>query len=353
MNLTTPDIISLRCTNQRLGSGRFKTAAEVVAWQGAVQAQEYHPSLWGLGLRLRPGATKQLVTDELNSGAFVRTWAMRGTIHYVPAKDAQWMVRLLGSRINKKHARYYERVGLTPDVFAVGRRALISKLSGGIQATRKELYTAFEQAGIAEPSKQGRGSFILQYWAQEGLICFGPYRGRQQTFVLLDEWVSKSTSLTHDKALATITKRYFTSHGPATIQDFAYWSGLTIAEAKQGVLFNATWLNAMTIGTKTYWMTHGTTPDDIPEVCLLPCFDEYTMGYKDRGAILDMPLRQQLGYGVNNHVILLRGRIAGTWQPPSTPIDQPGLYFTEKPSATEQQLVLSAIDNYKHFAFQQ
>lgn len=352
MDLETHDIISLRCANQRLGQNFFKTAAELIAWQGAVQAQEYHPSLWGLGLRLRPGTTKQSVVSELDSGAFVRTWLMRGTIHYAPAKDARWMVQLLGSRINKKHARYYERVGLTSNAFATGQRALISKLSGGVQATRKELYNIFEQAGIAEPSKHGRGSFILQYWAQEGLICFGPYHGKQQTFVLLDEWVPDSTSLTHDKALATIAKRYFTSHGPATVQDFAYWSGLTIAEAKQGISYNKDELGTVTIGTKTYWIVNNNTlPGNIPEACLLPCFDEYTIGYKDRSAILDFNLRERLGYGVNNHVILLRGRIAGTWHLPSTPTDQPSLYFTEKPSAADQQVAQSAIESYKLFAF--
>lgn len=353
MSSGTPvsDIVGLRCANQRLGGRFFDSAAELVAWQGAVQAQEYRPSLWGLGLRLGPNATKQSVVDELDSGAIVRTWLMRGTIHYAPTKDVRWMVQLLGSRINEKYVRYYEKVDLTPKVFTVGKHVLTATLSGGAQATRKELYAAFEQAGIAEPSKRGRGSFILQYWAQEGLICFGPYRGKQQTFVLLDEWVPESIILTRDKALATITKRYFTSHGPATVQDFVYWSGLNMSEAKHGISLNKDELTATVIGTTTYWLGTDVVAGHVPAVCLLPCFDEYAVGYKDRGTVLDADFREQLGYGINYNIILQRGHIVGTWQMPSTPDDQPSTQFIQKPSTADRRLIQLAIDRYKHFAF--
>lgn len=348
-DISTIDLLQARCFNQRLCGNFCASAEEVVAWLGAVQAQEYRPSLWALGLRLGPDVTEQSVIDEIAAAKIVRTWLMRGTIHYASAADVKWIVRLLGNRVNKKYRRYYEQVGLTPAVFAIGQQVLHATLAGGIQATRKELYRAFEEAGIAEPSKRGRGSFILQYWAQEGLICFGPYRGKQQTFVLLDEWITSHKELTTDEALTMLAQRYFSSHGPATTQDFAYWSGLSIAEAKQAIQFNTGTLVRASLGGTGYWMPHAKHTPTLPGALLLPCFDEYAIGYKDRSSIMDADYREQLGYGVNNNIAVVDGRIIGTWQQSGSSDRLSPFSLVRQPSTMERQALQQAFERYARF----
>lgn len=343
------DIVRQRLHNQWLDRTASATVLDVVRWMGAVQAQEYIPSLWALGVRLGPSATKQTVEQALVRGDIVRTWLLRGTIHYIPANDAAWMIRLLGPRINRKYRSYYEKVDLHDRAFAQGREALLHTLANHQACTRKELYAAFEHAGIAEPSKRGRGSFILQYWAQEGLICFGPYRDKQQTFVLLAEHTNKSTDMSEDAALATLTMRYFASHGPATLQDFAWWSGLTAAEVRQGVALAGNTLGQITIDSKRYFLSANTiVPTQLKNsTLLLPCFDEYTIGYKDRSAVLDPKYMQQLGYAVNYNNILVDGRIVGTWKQTN---DTPSVFnFVNTPPSDRQTTIEYAADQYRRF----
>lgn len=345
-------VLQARITNQRLSGNFCSSAEEVVSWLGAVQAQEYIPSLWGLGARLPRHITEQSVIDEIATAKIIRTWLMRGTIHYAPASDVRWMVRLLGARINKKYERYYKQVGLSRDIFATGKRVLLARLAGGHQATRKELYEAFLQAGIAEPSKHGRGSFILQYWSQEGIICFGPYHKKQQTFVLLDEWVKGDRTLTTNESLAMLAKRYFLSHGPATVSDFTYWSGLSASEARHAIALNKELLSRTTINNTGYWVSavlDSSAPHALPKVLLLPCFDEYAIGYKDRSTILDTVHREALGYGVNNNIIVIDGRIVGTWQPSKASAGLQAVSLTRKASVSEQQAIRQALVQYVRF----
>lgn len=346
------NVAKIRSANQRLSGNFCPSAEEAVSWLGAVQAQEYLPSLWGLGARLLPNTTEQSVIDEIATARIVRTWLMRGTIHYAPAVDVRWMVRLLGARVNKKYERYYKQVDLTPAIFKVGKDVLIAQLSGSTQATRKELYTAFSHAGIAEPSKRGRGSFILQYWSQEGLICFGPYRGRQQTFVLLDEWVHNSRTPTLEESLVTLARRYFFSHGPATMGDFVYWSGLSAAEARRAVALSKEILSSITIDNTEYWLSarlRSVESPTLPKVLLLPCFDEYAIGYKDRSAILEAAYRESLGYGVNHNIIVIDGHIVGTWQPSKASTGLQAISLIHKVTASERHAVQQKLLQYAHF----
>lgn len=347
------NIIHQRLHNQWLDHKHDAAVADLVRWMGAVQAQEYIPSLWGLGIRLSAGTTKQTIVNALEEASIVRTWVMRGTIHYAPASDAAWMVRLLGHRINKKYRTYHEKVGLHENDFTRGKQVLLNILAGKKACTRKELYTAFAQAGIAEPSKQGRGSFILQYWAQEGLICFGPYREKQQTFVLFNDWVSTNVDLSDEEALAELTQRYFASHGPATAQDFAWWSGLTAAEVRQGIAMVSDRLTEISHDGIRYFQLTSSVSEEIhvkPAALLLPCFDEYSVGYKNRAAILDPQYMQQLGYGVNYNLILMDGRIIGTWKYGNNKSGSSVILSPlHKLNQADNEKITRAVKQYEHF----
>lgn len=177
-----------------------------------------------------------------------------------------------------------------------------------------------EGAGI-DPTGQ-RGYHILWHVAQAGLICLGPMDGKHQTFVLLDEWVPASASrrLSREDATAELAGRYFTSHGPATLPDFAGWARLPMAAATAGLAAASSTLAPERIGTKDYWMGTETARCDVRDargVHLLPGFDEYVLGYKDRGDILAPEHAARIVPGKNGvflPTIVVGGRIVGTWK---------------------------------------
>jgi hypothetical protein len=312
--ITLSDIVQQRLYNQRLTRPDLASPAEVVRWFGAVQAQDLAGSRYAIGLRM-PAATEAVVEKAIGDRSIVRTWPMRGTIHYVPGEDARWMLKLLAHRQNVRYRGVYRRAGLTEEIIARAGEFLARALQGGKQMKREELYAALEQAGIATTNEQ-RGLHLLGYWAREGLICLGPRHGKQPSFTLLDEWIPKPRLLEGEEALALLARRYFTSHGPATEHDFAWWSGVTLAEARLSLKMIETKLVRTSEDSRTYWAgpSAPTAPFPGPTAYLLPPYDEFTVAYKDRSGFLDPTLsEQEQSYGIGPS-ILLDGRIAGSWK---------------------------------------
>lgn len=310
------DIAPSRLVNQGIARPLFDDPAEVVRYLGAVQAQDYAQSLWAVGLRTR-GATVADVERAISDATILRTWPMRGTIHFVPARDAKWMVELLAGRRKSQMASVYRKVGLDDAVFRRGHDVVAEVLQGGEPVMRKELYRLLEQAGIATGGTEygGRGLHILGYLALSGLVCIGPREGKQPTFVLLDEWVPNPVELTRSEALAELTRRYFTSHGPATAKDFAWWSGLTLAEVKTGLELAGEALISRESAGVTHWLSAEPPAGPVPveEVHLLPVYDEYLVAYKDRSAALT-PLDETPANQVFSPSIAVRGKIVGRWK---------------------------------------
>lgn len=304
------NIAQLRLQNQGLIQTKFSTVREVVEWFGAIQAQDYLASMWAIGLRLPDAITEEDIKQALAERRIVRTWPMRSTIHYVPAEDAWWMTQLLARRSNTKFKTFLDRLGLTTEVMNRARDVLVAALQGNKQLTRKELYAALEQAGIQTAS---RGLHIITYWAQEGLLCFGPHQGKQPTFALLAEWVPHPRLLEGDDALKEIARRYFTSHGPATIQDFMWWTGLSAAEARAGLDAVKQHFVSHEQAGKTYWFSPDLKETPGASTLLLPCFDEYTVAYKDRSAAVASEKLREYGYGINNNIVS-NGLIIGEWK---------------------------------------
>ena len=318
---TNVEIAWRRLGAQRLIRQDLATPAEVVRWFGATQAQEYQWSLYALSLRMPESAnvTEASVEQAIAARGIVRTWPMRGTIHFVPAEDAQWMLRLLARRTNRQAASVYRRAGLTEDDFARAGEALVETLRGGQVLPRKALYAALEAAGLATGGEQ-RGLHLLGYWAREGLICLGPRAGKQPTFTLLSEWVPSSAQLDDEQALATLALRYYTSHGPATVRDFAWWAGLTLGEARQAIALAADRLAQQGIAGETYWLGAQVTPGDThaapsgPRAWLLPPYDEYTVAYADRSAMLQAAGAPTDPFVILGPVIMVDGQLAGSWK---------------------------------------
>jgi len=311
--MRTADLAFQRLHAQHLLKPDFDSPADAVRWFGAVQAQDFLASLWAIGLRLRRG-TEAGVEEAIAGKGIIRTWPMRGTIHFVPPQDARWMLRLLARRGISSNGAMYRRLGLTEAVFARTHEVVAGALRGGRQLTRTEIYRVLEEAGVRTSGEQ-RGLHILGYLAREALICFGPRRGKQHTFTLLEEWIPAGRQLKDDEALAELARRYFASHGPATSQDFAWWSGLTIKDARAALDGARTELYAQEAGGKEFWS--GFDPKSLTpavgQACLLPAFDELTVGYKDRSALLAGAPTTAAGLALGPSIIV-DGRIVGNWK---------------------------------------
>jgi hypothetical protein len=280
-------IASARLRNQRLTGARFASPEEVVSWLGAVQAQEYGDTKWGLSLRTRR-TTDAVIERAFDEGTILRTHVLRPTWHFVAPADLRWMLSLTGPRVSKAMAPYNRRLELDASVFRRSQRAMVRALRGGAQLTRPELKAVLQRAGIQADGVQRLAHIVMQA-ELDGVICSGARRGKQFTYALLDERVQVSRTLSRDEALAELARRYFTSRGPAQLRDFAWWSGLTVGDARAGVAMAERSLDREVAGGKTYWFpSSGGERPATRTAFLLPLYDEYLIAYKDRSAALDM-----------------------------------------------------------------
>jgi hypothetical protein len=309
------DIAQQRLSYQHIAQPTFENPAQVVEWLGAVQAQDYLASLWGLGLRIS-NATDAVIEQAIADRSILRTWPMRGTVHFVPARDAKWMLRYLTPRVVSRAQSVYRTAGLDDATFMQARTLAERALEGGKQLARNTLYEVFEADGIATGNM--RGLHIVGWLASQGVICFGPREGKQPTFVLLDEWVPNSRMLEKEEALAELARRYFISHGPATVQDFAWWTGLPLGESRSAIEAVKSHLVEESIEGNAYWRSPEAVsePKPSPAVHLLPAFDEYVVSYKDRSAALDANNADFIKSPDNHlgYITVIDGQVVGNWK---------------------------------------
>lgn len=314
--MTNSDITRQRLLNQHIAGSTFTKPEEVVRWLGAVQAQDYPGALWAVGLRLQD-AVEADIERALAERKIIRTWPMRGTLHFVAAADARWMLELLTPRVVVGSARRAQKwLGLDEATFTRSKKLFEKALQGGTQLKRSAMYQVLEAGRIS--TSGGRGLHILSRLSQDGLICFGAREGRQPTFALLEEWSPAVQALTRDEALAELARRYFTSHGPATLRDFIWWSGLLTTDARAALEMVRSQLVEESIAGQTYWLASSlpATKEELPAAHLLPSFDEYLVAYRGRSAALS-PEHAKLhnsGNGIFNPTMIMDGRVVGTWK---------------------------------------
>jgi hypothetical protein len=314
--MTTLNIIANRLHSQLISRPVFETPAEVVQWLGAVQSQDYAAAKWAVGLRMKAGSDTAL-EQAFTEGSILRLHVMRPTWHFVTPADICWMLALTAPQVNAVAAYNYRRFGLDASVFKRSNSALFKALRDGKQLTRLELVSILKQRGI----KTNNLGFlhILLHAELDGIICSGGRRGKQFTYALLDERAPHALPLKRDEALAELSRRYFTSHGPATAQDFAWWSGLTVSDAKSGIeMIKPRLLNEVVEG-QAYWFAASAPPvkNASRSAWLLPNFDEYMVGYTDRSALIESQHAEKLealGIYLLNPAIVINGKIVGTWK---------------------------------------
>ncbi len=307
-------IARLRLSRQRISRTKFATPGEVVRWMGAVQCQDLPAGQWAVALRTRR-QTQGDIERAIDQKKIVRTWPMRGTLHFVPPADVRWMLKYLAQRTVQRASGRYRQLHLDPATFARSAGILEKRLAGGKYISRQAAYEILERNGIS--CKGQRGIHILGRLSQDSFLCLGPREGTSTTFVLLEEWIPPARMPERDEAIAGLALKYFTSHGPATIADFAWWSGLTLTEARQALEHIERKLVGENIHGTRYWLSdeydHRQQSDR--QAHLLPAFDEFLVAYKDRSAAIktERVKRMHPGGGIIHSTVVIGNQILGTW----------------------------------------
>ncbi len=350
--MKTSDIIIHRLRNQQLVSPQFSKPRDIVSWFGAMQAQEYAMAKWAIGLRL-PASHDSEIEREFNNGKILRVHCVRPTWHFVTPKDIRMVLAVTAPRILALSAYMNRKLSLNSSIFKRSNDLLVKMLEGGKSLTREKIRTEFSRIKI--PTSEQRMSHLMMQAELDEIVCSGPRQGKHQTYALLDERAPSSGKIDRAEALIELTRRYFLSRGPATVYDFSYWSGITAAEATTAVRSLPKQFEKMSIDGKEYFfLPNGTTPKNaIRTTFLMPDYDELGMGYKDRSAIqsdakIIVNIRGE--NPIFNRMLVVNGRIAGTWKRTVSKNDVGVKTFPFKTLTTEEKKKVNfAVEQFKQF----
>lgn len=310
------DLLALRLCNHQLVSGQFATVESLVNWMGAMQAQDYAMAKWALSLRLK-NSTEPGIESAINEGKIFRVHILRPTWHFVAAQDLRWMMALTAAHVKKAMASQNRKIGLDDTVIKKCYRHIEALLADGVARTREEIVEALRKKRLPLDALQATN--VMIFAELDRLVCNGPRSGKKFTYNLFEQRVPPDKELLRTEALAKLAFQYFTSHGPATLQDFVWWSGLPVKDAKVGVEENRRALTSFTLHNQSYWYNADTRRDKpVRDMALLflPPYDEFTVGYSNRefigrGTGAD---KDELGYLIFKPLILHQGKAIGTWK---------------------------------------
>jgi hypothetical protein len=289
----------------------------------AVQAQDLRWAKWAVAVRA-PGTSSAEVDALLDSGRVVRSWPMRGTLHLVPAQELGWMLELTTPRLWAGSTARRRDLGLDESTIERARDIAIGALTGGRELSRGAFLEVLKQQGIDAGGQ--RGYHLVWHLAQSGTLCWGRQLDTQQMLVLLDEWVPRPRRLERDEALAEFLLRYLAGHGPAPLTDFAWWTQLTMTEAKTALAVAGDRLTSLEVEGVSHLLPaeHDTGPlakarrGRGPDAVLaLPGFDEYLLGYRDRSHAIEPEYLNRVVPGKNGiflPILVRGGRVIGTWR---------------------------------------
>lgn len=308
------NIAQQRLINQGIQKSSFQNSSDLIQSLCAVQAQDYYGSLWALGLRIK-NSTYVDIENAIEQKQIIRTWPMRHTLHFVDPASVRWMLKWLTPKVISAFTKRRRELEIDENILKKSKKIFIKALEGGKQITRAGMYELLDSNGI-KPDGQ-RGIHVLAQLSMEGLLCFGTREQKQFTFTLLDEWVPPAPVLPKEEALCILAVKYFSSHGPAAVQDFAWWTGLSLTESKNAVSSAGDHLTEYKENGKTYWFNpEAKTGKTIrTAVHLLPPFDEYLVSYKDKSAVIPPGIQNQLTspYTLLSPSVIVEGRVAGVW----------------------------------------
>jgi hypothetical protein len=310
--MTEKALLTHRMNNQQIVNSRFDKPVDLVKWMGAIQAQDFFGSLWSIGMRLNRSLTESQVENAISERSIVRTWPMRGTLHFVHSTDVHWMLKYLTPRVFTRFESILKKEGIDLKIRTKAKKIWEKTLAGENLLTRDEMYAALEKSKISTSGT--RGLHLLAVAAQERLICFGPRKGKQQTFTLLEEWIPSPSIPPKEEAMSILAARYIKSHGPVMIEDFAWWAGLTKSEASSAFESVRKKFEQKSLNGKTFWFdASAEVVKPKTSAFLLPTYDEYGIAYKNRDEILLAEEHRMLD-GRFTSAIMMNGKMIGTWR---------------------------------------
>lgn len=318
--MTIQDIATLRLSNQQISAGRFTTPKKLAEWMGAMQAQDFRMVKWAIGLRL-PGCTADIVEKAIDDGDIIRTHVLRPTWHFVDVEDLGWMLDLSAPGIMASLKSRQNFLGLTPQILSRSNEILAEALKGK-KAGRDEIAGWIRAGGIALKSGGDTGENRLSHillWAElSKIICSGGSRGNNQAYALISDRVPEPKNPGKEEALRILACKYFRSHGPATIKDFAWWSGLSTREIRAALERAGDELESASIDSVTYWFGKDrAAAQDGGSAWLLPAFDEFIISYTDRSAVMSEVSHKKAvsQNGVFRSVLVVGNHVEGLWKP--------------------------------------
>lgn len=344
--MNRPYFVAQRLHNQKLSAPDLRKPVEIVRWFGAMQSQEFEAAKWAIALRMR-SATNDLIEDSFNRGTILRTHVMRPTWHFVAHDDIRWLLELTAPRVNLRSGPNYRKLELDEPAFKRSRKVFEKALRNEKHVARADLRRKLNEAGV--PANDTiRMAHILLRAELDGVICSGPRVGKQFTYALLEERVPATKKIDREEALAKLTRRYFRSHGPATLQDYAWWSGLSAADVKRGVEIVERYLDKVTVGKKVYWNlpSNKTAPQSSHIAHFLPAYDEYFVAYKDRGDVFEPP--SVTSWDMLGPTVISDGTVVGMWKRTSGK-NSVDVKFTRDLKKTERAAVAQAAARYAEF----
>jgi len=344
------NIAAIRLINHQLSGTEYTTPRQIVAYFGMMQAQDFNSAKWAIGARLS-GCTEKQVQEAFDKGEIIRTHVLRPTWHFVTPENIRWMLQLSGKRIMQSMKSRDHELGLTEEIYTKCYRIVENAFEKEDNITREELVKILHNAGMKVDASQFY--HVITGAEANGIVCSGAMRGKDQTYALLEKRVPATKPLTKEESLAKLARIYFTAHGPATLHDFVWWSGLTVSEVRQGLESVQTELISEIIDGQKYWMPDidFRLSEGRSELHLLPAFDEYIVGYKDRTAVLTSEDHRKAisSNGVFRPVVVKNGRVIGLWKKAVSGKKKITLTPFEAVDHSTQQLIDKATEKFQKF----
>lgn len=344
-------IANLRLENLHLSGGKYKNPTDLVSYMGALQAQDYYMSKWAAGIRIKEIGEKE-IQATLDKGEILRTHLLRPTWHLVASKNIYWLKNLSAARIKSALSSRDKELELNEKIYSKSLKIMEGLLSNGRHLTAKEISLELQKKKI--DTGNNRASHIFIRGEIEGLICSGVLKENQQTYALLSERVPHKYELSKAESIIKLAELYFTSRGPASLQDFVWWSGLSLKDARDGLEAIKTKLTSVKYEEQVLWFKDSGI-ESIPEkkqAFLLPAFDEFIISYKDRSAVIPHAYKSKAITinGLFRPVILINGEAAGIWKRTiGKEMVTIETEFFENPDRSTQKYLSQAIDEFSNY----
>lgn len=310
LKMTSIDIVRLRLINQRLAGTKLTTPQQLVKWMGCIQAQDYGMAKWAIGCRLQH-STAAAIEQDFNEGKVLRTHVLRPTWHFISPEDIRWMLKLSAPKVKTIARPYHQQLEIDNALLRKSKKIITRVLAEHKKLTRPQLTEALKKEKIN--TSDSRMGHLLMDAELDALICSAGRIGRQFAYGLLDEQAPNTIQLSDEEAIARLAGIYFPSRGPASVQDFAWWAGLTLTDARKGLEAHKHDLHSASLNGFEYWFSPSGNLTTSSSTCLLPAFDEFTVAYKYRDDVLDPQFAASCFYGLKP-VVLHNHKIAGAWQ---------------------------------------